>query len=523
MSPRQAFQLLLLLPLLAINWAHARSTEASDAAAATAVNANAPKIPAVKTITNFSEALRCMDEMFIGFGKANIVVTSAGVPDETGKVRTGTKEMLITAISKMSLKSRAFDFIDISQGSELNVLFNSMGTTRPDYYIRGSITQMDDNAVRKNVGGGFALPFFDFSASKDDSYDVLSMDMSVGEAATRRILPETATSNTIVLQKNGRSGETGGRLGKAGLSFNLDLSRAEGVGAATRTLVELGMIETMGKFTRVPYWKCLEIESTNPQMMSVAHEWYDAATEQERILFIQRKLKGMGRYAGNLDGQASEALKDAISEYQAQNHLIADGRINFNLYYSLLDDTQNTLAALPQSSQKPNTPRPPSSSIAGSGQASATESGQTEAPPRPAKAFQVKLDSEKGSRPTFKVGDILNMTLSLNGSGTVYCYYEDVGRSTSRIFPNKFNGDALLSGGNLIRLPSGGFKIRFDKPGREQVSCVGSDRELLVPSILRGTADLQPLPVKSLEEILKLFRTDNPTAVVSSLEIQVQP
>ena len=69
-------------------------------AAAMASTAAAPKTPAIKTVTNFSQALRCMDELFLAYGKSGIVITSTGIPDETGKVRTGTKEMLITAVAK---------------------------------------------------------------------------------------------------------------------------------------------------------------------------------------------------------------------------------------------------------------------------------------------------------------------------------------------------------------------------------------------------------------------------------------
>ena len=72
---------------------------ADDAApagpAAVATAAAAPKTPATKTITNFTQALRCMDQLFLAHGKQGIVITSAGVPDETGKVRTGTMKMSI--------------------------------------------------------------------------------------------------------------------------------------------------------------------------------------------------------------------------------------------------------------------------------------------------------------------------------------------------------------------------------------------------------------------------------------------
>ncbi len=99
--------------------------------------AAAPRAPAVKTITNFSQALRCMDELFLAFDKRGIVITSAGIPDETGKVRTGTKEMLITAVAKMTMRSGAFDFIDLHSGADdLGALFALTGGTPtkiPDY------------------------------------------------------------------------------------------------------------------------------------------------------------------------------------------------------------------------------------------------------------------------------------------------------------------------------------------------------------------------------------------------------
>lgn len=488
----------------------------------------APKTPAIKTITNFTQSLRCMDELFYAYGKKGIAITSAGIPDETGKVKTGTKEMLITAVSKMTMKSNAFDFIDFhSAADDLQGLFAARGDqnrTLPDYYIRGSITQMDDNTVRKNKGAGFSLPFLDIGASKDDAYDLLSMDMSIGDAATRKIIPITSTSNTLLLLKGGVSGEGGGRIGKLGLSFNVDISRSEGVGAATRTLVELGLIEALGKFTQVPYWKCLDTDITNPLIRDQAREWYDSAKENDRILFVQRKLAGMGRYSGLLNGVVSAALKTSIAEYQAAIGLVADGAVNFDLYASLLDDLQNQIAALPaaggpKSNYIPGVspaPKPPATA-----QVVAAPPATPATGPNP--VYRLKLESDRGAKPSYKVGEFLNMTLSMNAQGTAYCYYEDVSRTTARIFPNQFRPDSSVSAGAGIRLPSGGFKIRFDKPGAERVACIGSDRELIVPGSVRGARDLSPLAVKSVDDVIGQFKQNNPTAVTSMVEITVTP
>lgn len=480
--------------------------------------AAAPKASAVKTITSFSPALRCMDELFLAYGKNGIVITSTGIPDETGKVRTGTKEMLITAIAKMTVKSNAFEFIDFhGGGDDLARLFDAKGAERmriPDYYIRGSVTQMDDNTIRKNKGIGLFTQFFDVSTATDVAYDLMSMDMSIGDASSRKILPQTSTSNTMLISKMGKSAELGaGKVGKIGLTFNLDFSRSEGLGATTRTLLELGLIETLGKFTQVPYWRCLDADITNPVIREQALETYSTLTEVERVTFVQRKLGGsMKRYTGPIDGQMNPALKEALLEYQAQNGLVADGKINFDVYANLMDDVQNVLAYVPVT--------PPAKNVAPA--RAPMPQNPSPAPAAPvASSFRINLDSDRGARPNYKVGDFLNMSLSLSGDGTVYCYYEDSNRQVARIFPNQFAGNPTLRAGSSLRLPAGGFKIRFDQPGKERVACIGSDREQVLPSHLKGAKDLTPLPVRSLDEVVQQFRQANPAAVVSFVDITV--
>jgi hypothetical protein len=268
----------------------------------------------------------------------------------------------------------------------------------------------------------------------------------------------------------------------------------------------------------VPYWRCLDIDSTDPLARSTALETFESMKEKDLVLFLQRKLGGsMGRYKGPMDGVMNETLKTAIAEYQSAANLIADGRVNFDLYYSLLDDTQNMLAALPAlpppvpvqtSLQMPSVATPPPPLNQGSA-------------PVATAPFRVVLDSERGAKPTYKVGELLNMNLSLSGNGTVYCYYEDVGKNTARIFPNQFYPNSNLRAGSALRLPSGGFKIMFDQPGRERVACIGADRELLVPAALAGARDLAPLSAK-LDDIVNQFRQNNPTAVANFVEITVQ-
>src|SRR5689334_1542744 len=90
-----------------------------------------PRTAAVRNIGNFNEALRCMDDLLAANGKRDIYITTAGIPDATGLIAAGTKEMFISAVSRMSAKSNAFRFVDydITQ-LDVQVLSELVGLTQ---------------------------------------------------------------------------------------------------------------------------------------------------------------------------------------------------------------------------------------------------------------------------------------------------------------------------------------------------------------------------------------------------------
>jgi hypothetical protein len=134
----------------------------------------------------------------------------------------------------------------------------------------------------------------------------------------------------------------------------------------------------------------------------------------------------------------------------------------------------------------------------------------------------MNLVSDRGGAPSYKVGELLSLKMSLNKQGFAYCFYQDVGGTTARIFPNRFHRDSMLAGNLVIPMPTGGFKIKFDKAGRERVGCVSSDRELVLPSALANANDLSPVPVNSLDQALGQIRAANPIMNTNIVEITVQ-
>ena len=460
-----------------------------------------PKAQVARTFTSFSDSLRCMDDLFLKHGVKNIVITSTGIPDATGKVSGGegdffARDMLISAMSRMSVRSNAFVFVDFDQDQEdITQLQELVGFTDefkvPSYYIRGAITQLDDNVLDESVGGALSATNFSIGAQKNQVVSVISTDLNLGKLATRQIIPGISANNSIVVRRSGVGGEIGATIQKVGLSFNIALNKQEGLHQATRTLIELSVIEITGKLTRVPYWRCLKIENTNPLVASETEEWYKSMSDQERVAFVQQALITSGDYKGPKTGTITRSTRSAIGRYQARNGLIADGRIDLDLYKSLI---YKDLAAA-------SLPAPATKQTA----AAAT------------KPLSVSVTTPKGPSPTYKVKEALAMTVTTSRDAFIYCYYSDANGSIARVFPNRFSPDPYVAGGKSTTIPgkNSRFGIVFDEPGaEEEVLCIASERELgrRLPDDLKKEA-LKPLPIESLDDVATEFRKVDPKSV----------
>ncbi|MCG5243781.1 DUF4384 domain-containing protein [Azospirillum doebereinerae] len=479
-----------------------------------------PKTPAARTISSFSEALRCMDGLMAAHGKRDIYITSNGIPDATGRVAGGTKDMLITAVSRMSERSNAFRFVDFEPAlDDVNALYWMVGVQpnfrAPSYYIRGAITQLDDNVVSESMGAGISLPALDLGVSADQVASMISVDLNVGELVTRQIIPGMSSSNSLAVLTSGKGADAGAVIGKAGLSFNVAFNKSEGLHQAVRTLVELSTIEVLGKLTRTPYWQCLGIDQTNPAFMGQARDWFDAMPAVQRVTFVQSTLASEGYYDGAVSGELNEPTRSAVSRYQADHDLIATGRIDFDLYQRML--------AQPSGSKQ----LPP-------GRLQTVSNAGGEGLPRPAPlpagtAPELILSSDRGPQPRYRVGEPLVVRVSPTADGFVYCYYQDTAGTVARIYPNRFQPDAFVEANRQVEIPPGNqkpFNLRMDRPGdKEAIACVVTRDEMGVrlPDRFK-TEDLQPIPGATLASVTEAFAAASGGAARSKrMAIQVAP
>jgi hypothetical protein len=122
-----------------------------------------PQAAPFRTITSFSQALRCMDNHMITFGVRDVSVLVEELTDQTKKVSAGTRDMLISAVSEMTKRSRAIKLVAYGQDSNNVIGFLQQAERKsaysliPQFDIKGSISQFDESVAKKDASFGVSL------------------------------------------------------------------------------------------------------------------------------------------------------------------------------------------------------------------------------------------------------------------------------------------------------------------------------------------------------------------------------
>ncbi len=496
-----------------------------------------PKELPERNITDFADGLRCMDNLFAVFGYApnEYVILMEDLKDETKKVDAGAKDMFISAVSDMNRRSQVIQLIAYGAGSGNLISFLAQAEQKgvyqniPPYDIIGSVTQLDKDVVRKQadlagqaggtvsgetVGGGFGL-----SASNNAS--VLGLDLSVVTTHNIAVIPGVTTRNSVVIYKTGTAKEFDAGISKTGVNFSIAANTSDGTSQALRALVELSAIELMGKLLKIPYWKCLGLDSEHDVIQREISDWHYQLTQNQQInTLIKVQLYLRGYYSGPFDESVTSEYNDAIIAYKARLGLPQKPGVDLVFYSSFLNEAPDAvalseLAYIRQNREKEEAEREKEIKK----QQNTVRHQGDNANPDPEPVLEVKaeplppieqpLSLEIGSASVtdvFKQGEEIFLSIKSNTNGYVNCYLES-GGSFFRIFPNRFSADGFIASKGLIPLPdSPAYSVTADADG-EKIHCMLTTRivQTDLPSSLR-LPDFEALPISSKAEISQAYR-----------------
>ncbi|MEN5180807.1 DUF4384 domain-containing protein [Comamonas testosteroni] len=491
-----------------------------------------PLVTPTKSASAMREGLACMDRMLAAEQVPATLIAVKSIPDPSGLFSTGTKEMLITAISRMSRTSQAFRVVDYEVDAlkqdtvqtMTSLLLNNgqIELRKPQIYISGAISFGDKTVVSKRRSIGVSTANTDTGYSWDVLGSVVGLDLHLGDMNSRTLYPGLDSANELVVATGGKGVEIGGRatglpkhIYRMGVQYEVAADNNQGAGAAVRLLVDLAAIELVGKWAKIPYWQCIDYEQNHPEFKRQMRAWYEEQTATDRINLAQRVLQAQGVWSGPVDGNDSTALRNALATYQASLDMTPVGIVNFETYTGLLRNyvgmsAEDKLASSysPQSNElKLREHALPMNEPAHNG-------------------LTVALLGQK--EPRLQIGNSVVLRIAPARSGFLYCYYKDAANVVSQIYPNP-QQQAVVAQGNMgLMVPdvsqSNSFLIETARAGTEQVYCAMTAKPLTgrVSAALTN-AKLEPLAgVTTIEAVQQQVQAQEGVIAQSTLQWEVE-
>jgi len=315
------------------------------------------------------------------------------------------------------------------------------------------------------------------------------------------LLPGVVSKNTTVLVSRDASAEEGqARLVRqdVGLVFSMASSRADGPAQAARNMVELATVELVGRLIKAPYWQCLGLSDSDPEVQREMDDWYLSMDEGERIRFFKERMRESRYYDGDIDDKDDASFQQALRAYRQAMGLKGKGVLDEQFFRQFVTQAVPKKARLVSAHAQALTHSDPVARPA-------PAASQTPATP------PMNLSLFVGAN---TAGKSAGLDVRVNTTGYVYCYSQDaVSGRIQRIFPNRFQSDPRLIPGKPLRLPGRG---RFALNAAAQYGCIHAPQEIYadLPPPLRW-GDFEDIRLNSFEDIQQHF------AKASGLDVQL--
>jgi Domain of unknown function (DUF4384) len=509
LSDRLPIRLPVLLPLLAsliITGCAAPMDARKDAKyQSNASIADRPTSRPTRSLSSMSPSLMCMDHMFRQADLPTTLITSKQIPDVTGKIAVATKDMIVTALSQMSRLSNAFRYIDyevdisrqdtVQNMTAIMLNNNQMQLQKPALYVSGAVSFVDQNIISNHFEAGTSATRLETGYSTNKNATLIGLDLHMGDFKTRTIIPGLDSANEVVIGNASQGLDLAGKIGSYGVQFNVGRDYTQGPGAAIRTLVDLAMIELIGKWSRLPYWRCLTLDQTHPELQRQLRDWYDAGRPETHSKLVKTALVGLGymKQPQVAEADNTATFKAILGKYQADSGMVVTGVIDFPTYERVMRnytklDTDGKLVPVDW-----------------------TPSGELKLADVP-RSMDLQIKNVQLDKTSFEVGDQIFLSTSVSRASHVYCYLQEATGNVLRLLPNATNAESLMTADVSVRIPDWinpkpGFILDAAAPGNEYVTCIATDEDVMpkLPAAMQVAAFKPIAGMSSKADVLSAF------------------
>jgi curli biogenesis system outer membrane secretion channel CsgG len=301
--------------------------------------------------TELSHVLKYLGRMAEIYGVRSRIMIDK-ISDNTGTAEHTKAEIPydITEMTASALNAIGENILFIPYRPDIVLNLKNLGYNNlqnklvPSAIIIGGITEFDrglktkessDNLGYETDNFGQEAPFgIEYMQGEKTSTARITIDLNMINIDTMSGLPLIQTSNTMQVHKGIGKKELGFTILGPTLGLKGEIKKVEGRHAALRLLVQTSVIQLIGKYLDLPYWRLINGAKPDSTVeYYVKKQWNYQMDEKSKIKKIQELLFLHGYKKVRLTDFIDDETKKAIEDFSKKNNCLS--KIGFNLYSTL--------------------------------------------------------------------------------------------------------------------------------------------------------------------------------------------
>lgn len=212
----------------------------------------------------------------------------------------------------------------------------------PVVVLDGAITECDENLDSGGFGVDVDLMFGEGSSetdigaggNKDSGYSRIALDLHLMDYGNQTLIPKKQSSMAVDVWSLNKSYSFGFQVDGSGLGIDGQRKVTQGRHDAIRILVELSVLQLVGRLFEVPYWRCVQGAEADSATLKMIKKNFNAASREVQVSTTQALLSRHG-YRVKVTGQMNEETRRAMDRYVVTTNQEMEPVIGANLYTHL--------------------------------------------------------------------------------------------------------------------------------------------------------------------------------------------
>jgi Domain of unknown function (DUF4384) len=517
-----------------------------------------PVTPEART-TAYTKPLQCLGDLYRTYSDKDQLLLIGVMPatDVTGANQYTSAEipreftlMVEAAVNSVSPRIRLsnVDHDFVVKEASVGGRFARM---TPQILLKPGITEFDRGVTikqkKKDLSGFFGKGkgATDFSGDngEEDVASRLAVDMLAYDYNTMISMPQVHSSISAEVGRKSKEQSWSFSVYGWGTGASAVSKSIQGRHEAVRILTEYAVLQTLGRYLKLPYWRCVEGMAEDISLKQTLSKAHSSMQPKQKLSSLQELLQYHGFEQVQKSGVVDATTQTALSQLAQANPDIQASTDSLDLYYKLyvsipvsnvpningwrlikeLNVAKRT--SEPSASMVPMSLRAPIQDSKPLSQASAAvpSSSSVDAKTSETSTSQQGLStlSLRFEGPPLTRGAKVSLRLTAPVNAYAYCFLQEAGGDIKLIYPNRFAPSALLTAGTLALPGHMRFNLTAHEQGKvETLACMTTQRDVKA-QLPMNAKDFVALPLRTLDEAAQLLsKLDNASATVTQIRIQ---